>query len=462
MANIFDYIRNVRKKYENWAVREDMAKALEWLLAAVTGLKHNSGASNLIEYPSGSVTTAGITYETTDEGIHIYGTATEALTIALDWGKANMTPGKYYIASLGKFGTGAVYFQVAYFMDAGQETSATIGQTEGVLSFFCPSQYVSSKNSIYIPAGSTVDVYLNPRLRLANSEDHTQPEVYTVEEISEKIHSGSIGGGAGFKVVTQASQMVDTDMIYVYNGSESGYSAGYWYYHNGSTWTRGAQFYLGRDGVDGTSPTATVTAITGGARLTVTDANGTTTADVTNTSEDLQARADIETEADRASQAEEALGTRVSALENEGSAYEWTTVINNTTWGPYFTLKVCPGLGLFSVDLSGVWSSVPATSGAWITVGQDDAFKYAAGYWSDSYKTHFQFSKNYKAELYISPDGTVYFGQTAEMSTNNNVKVSKGAGCRAKLVLPLPSMFSPIEEDPGRSVKAMRKVVLPE
>lgn len=443
MATIFEYIQNVRKKYENWAVREDMAKALEWLLASVTGLKHNSGASNLIEYPPGSVTTAGITYETTDKGVHIYGKATEALTISLDWGKKNLTVGKYYIASLGKNGTGAVYFQIAYFMDATQTASATIGQTEGVLSFLCPSQYVSSKNSIYIPEGSTVDVYLNPRLRLANSEDHSQPETYTVEEISEKIHSGSIGGGAGFKVVTQASQMVDTDMIYVYNGSESGYSAGYWYYHNGSVWTRGAQFYLGRDGVDGTSPTATVTAITGGARITVTDANGTTTTDVTNTSEDQQARQAVEDEEDRATTAEAELSSRIDAI-GQATSYDWETVINNTTWGPYFTIKVCRALGLFSVDLSGVWTSVPNTSGAWVTVGQDDLFKYDDTRWSDSYKTHFQFSKNYKAELYIAPNGTVYFGQTAELSTNNNVKVTKGAGCRTKLILPLPSMFAPI------------------
>lgn len=462
MASFKENLNAIRTYWANKDVREHMAQALEKLKAIATSLTHNSGAANLIEYPSGSVTTSGITYETTDEGIHIYGTATEALTIALDWGKANMTPGKYYIASLGKFGTGAVYFQIAYFMDAGQATSATIGSTEGVLSFLCPSQYASSKNSIYIPSGSTVDVYLNPRLRLANSEDHTQPEVYTVEEISEKIHSGSIGGGAGFKVVTQASQMVDTDMIYVYNGSESGYTAGYWYYHNGSTWTRGAQFYLGRDGIDGVSPTANVTSITGGARITVTDANGTTTADVTNTSEDLQARADIDAEAERAAQAEEALDTRVSALENEGTAYEWTDAIVNTTYGATFRLKTCSGLGLFALDMFGTWSSVPNTSGAWVSLGQADIFKYADGYWSDSYKTHFQFSKNYKAEIYISSDGTVYFGQTAELSTNNNVKVTKGAGCRAKFVWPLPSVFSPIEEDPGRSIKAMRKVVLPE
>lgn len=444
MANIFDYIRNVRKKYENWAVREDMAKALEWLLAAVTGLKHNSGASNLIEYPSGSVTTSGVTYETTDEGIHIYGTATEALTIALDWGKANMTPGKYYIASIGKFGTGAVYFQIAYFMDASQASSATIGQTEGVLSFLCPSQYVSSKNSIYIPAGSTVDVYLNPRLRLANSEDHTQPEVYTVEEISEKIHSGSIGGGAGFKVVTQASQMVDTDMIYVYNGSESGYSAGYWYYHNGSAWTRGAQFYLGRDGIDGTSPTATVTAITGGARITVTDANGTTTADVTNTSEDLTARQSISDETDRATDAENALGERVTALENSSEETTWSSVLTKNLNGVTFRFLVNASLGLIMFDMYGTWTSAPATKGTWATLGQADIFKYDNSIWPDSWKTHVHYSKNQKAELYILSDGTVKFGMTADIATNSDVSPSKGGGARVKAIYPLPSVLAPI------------------
>lgn len=444
MSSIRDHIRNIRIKYENWAVREDMAKALEILYAAVTGVTHNAGASNLIEYPTGG-TERGITWKIADNGIHIYGTATGNVFIPLDYGIANMVPTKPYVVGLRKDGTGAVYFRASYYMDSTKTASAVIGTTESVMNFVCPSQYVSSKNSIYIPSGSNVNAVVNPILRLANEEDHTQPEVYTVAEISEKIHSGSIGGGSGFKVVTQASQMTDPDMIYVYNGSESGYTAGYWYYHNGSTWVAGAQFYLGRDGVDGTSPTANVTEITGGARITITDGNGTTSVDVHDaTNIDTQARQDIADEADRAAGAEESLDGRVTALENAGSSFEWVTKILNTTWGATFELKVCTGLGLFVLDMYGVWSSVPNTSGAFVSLGQDDVFKFASGHYNDHWKTHFQFSKNYKGELYINEDGTVYFGQTAELATNNNIKVSKGGGVRAKYIWPLPSMLAPI------------------
>lgn len=444
MSSIKEYIRNIRTKYENWAVREDMAKALEYLVSAVTGLKHNSGAANLIEYPAEITELNGIVFEPTDSGIHVYGTATENVLIALDYGKVNMTSGKPYVASLGKSGTGTVYFRVAYHMDEGQTSSAVIGSTESVMNFVCPSQYVSSRNAIYIPSGSTVDCVVNPRLRLANEEDPTQPETYTVEEISQKIHSGSIGGGNRYKIVTQASQMTDTDMIYVYMGSESGYSNGYWYYHNGTEWTAGAQFYLGRDGVDGVSPTANVQAITGGARVTITDSNGTTTADLHDaTNVDQEARTDIAEEATRATEAEAALGARIDELGQR--SFDWETVITDSQYGPVFKVLVCEGLGLVIFTHYGIWSSVPQTNGKWITLGQSNDLKYDSSMPSDFGKHHYQVSKDIKAEVWITSDGEVKWGMTATISGNSNTSVTKGGGCRTMVVLPLPSVIAPIE-----------------
>ena len=457
MSSIKDYIRNIRTKYENWAVREDMAKALEYLVSVVTGIKHNSGAANLIEYPTGD-TDKGIVYELTDAGIHVYGTATEDVLIALDYGKANMTPGKPYVASLGKSGTGAVYFYAAYYIDDAQSASAVIGSTESVMNFVCPSQYASSKNAIFIPSGSTVDCIVNPRLRLANEEDPTQPETFTVEEISEKIHSGSISGGNGYKVVTQASQMTDTDMIYVYMGSESGYSNGYWYYHNGTAWTRGAQFYLGRDGVDGVSPTANTIAITGGCRVTVTDANGTTSVDLHDaTNVDQEARTDIAEEITRATEAEAELGTRIDEVGQR--SFEWETIITDSQYGPVFKVLVCSGLGLMTLAHYGIWTSVPETSGKWITLGQSDLLKYAEGMPSDFAKHHYLISKDNKAEVWITSAGEIKWGMTATISGNTNTKVARGNGTRALLTFTLPSVLAPIE-DPGRSVRMTRKVDL--
>ena len=39
-----------------------------------------------------------------------------------------------------------------------------------------------------------------------------------------------------------ASEMVDTSTVYVYTGSENGYSYGYWYFHNGTSWVRGGKY----------------------------------------------------------------------------------------------------------------------------------------------------------------------------------------------------------------------------
>lgn len=448
MSSIKEYIRNIRTKYENWAVREDMAKALEYLVSAVTGLKHNSGAANLIEYPAEITELNGIVFEPTDSGIHVYGTATAASWLALDWGVANMEPGKPYIGTLGKNGTGAVYLSLGYFLDSAQQTYTTIGSTGSTYNFTCPSQYVSSRNMIYVPSGSTVDCVVNPRLRLANDEDPTQPETYTVEEISQKIHSGSMSGGKGYKAVKYANLMIDPDMIYVYTGSEPNYQNGYWYYHNGSGFVVGAQFYLGRDGVDGVSPTANVAAITGGCRVTITDGNGTTTADLHDaTNVDQEARTDIAEEVARATEAETALDARIDEIGQR--SFDWETVISDEQYGPTFKVLVCTGLGLVELVHYGIWSSVPETSGKWITLGQSDLLKYAEGMPTDFAKHHYMISKDNKAEVWITPAGEVKWGMTATVSGNANAKVAKGNGTRAMLTFALPSVLAPIE-DPGR------------
>ena len=49
--------------------------------------------------------------------------------------------------------------------------------------------------------------------------------------------------GAGTPLVAQtAAAMTDTSKIYVYLGSETGYTSGNWYYYNGSAWTSGGVY----------------------------------------------------------------------------------------------------------------------------------------------------------------------------------------------------------------------------
>lgn len=43
-------------------------------------------------------------------------------------------------------------------------------------------------------------------------------------------------------MASTASQMTDTDKVYVYTGSEVGYTAGNWYYWNGTAWTSGGVY----------------------------------------------------------------------------------------------------------------------------------------------------------------------------------------------------------------------------
>lgn len=57
----------------------------------------------------------------------------------------------------------------------------------------------------------------------------------------------STGVGAGVTpptVVTQVSQMTNHGYIYIYNGTETGYTAGYWYYWDGSAWTAGGAYQV--------------------------------------------------------------------------------------------------------------------------------------------------------------------------------------------------------------------------
>lgn len=47
---------------------------------------------------------------------------------------------------------------------------------------------------------------------------------------------------AGGVVARTASQMTEPDQVYIYVGSEPGYSTGYWYYNNGTDWVPGGQY----------------------------------------------------------------------------------------------------------------------------------------------------------------------------------------------------------------------------
>lgn len=62
------------------------------------------------------------------------------------------------------------------------------------------------------------------------------------------------------------ADMTDTTRIYVYTGSESGYTAGNWYYYNGTAWVSGGQY---TDGLQfETDPTLSVSGMAADAKET--------------------------------------------------------------------------------------------------------------------------------------------------------------------------------------------------
>lgn len=71
-------------------------------------------------------------------------------------------------------------------------------------------------------------------------------------------------GGYPLKAAT-ASAMTDTTKIYVYTGSETGYTFGHWYYHNGTAWTDGGVYNAMAFNTD---PTLTVPGAAADAKIT--------------------------------------------------------------------------------------------------------------------------------------------------------------------------------------------------
>lgn len=61
---------------------------------------------------------------------------------------------------------------------------------------------------------------------------------YYTEELTAKYHTLF----SSPLVASTAAAMTDTEKVYVYTGSESGYTAGNWYYYNGSAWVSGGVY----------------------------------------------------------------------------------------------------------------------------------------------------------------------------------------------------------------------------
>ena len=72
---------------------------------------------------------------------------------------------------------------------------------------------------------------------ITNNLEVLSSAIQTLDDI--KADTAMIGSPL---LAATASQMIDTSHIYVYTGSESGYTAGNWYYHNGTSWVSGGVY----------------------------------------------------------------------------------------------------------------------------------------------------------------------------------------------------------------------------
>lgn len=115
---------------------------------------------------------------------------------------------------------------------------------------------------------------------------------YTGEQIDAAVGaviSGQVGGSGQPIPITLAIQMENTDEIYLYLGNEEGYDYGYIYVYINNEWSK-AQLY--GKGEDGFSPVVFVTQLDTGAKINITDKDGTTTATIENgTATDAQVAA---------------------------------------------------------------------------------------------------------------------------------------------------------------------------
>lgn len=75
---------------------------------------------------------------------------------------------------------------------------------------------------------------------MANKQMHHLKVGDNIFEIVDSVARSGISGAP--TIVSLSSAMNDTSKLYLYIGSETGYTSGDWYYHNGTSWVSGGQY----------------------------------------------------------------------------------------------------------------------------------------------------------------------------------------------------------------------------
>ena len=92
---------------------------------------------------------------------------------------------------------------------------------------------------------ANIDIYLANILNAVLGEEVRGSIHDAIEAINDSVEEGIDEAAAMVgtpKTAATVSAMTDTEKIYVYTGSETGYTAGHWYYHNGTAWVSGGVY----------------------------------------------------------------------------------------------------------------------------------------------------------------------------------------------------------------------------
>lgn len=73
----------------------------------------------------------------------------------------------------------------------------------------------------------------------------SQEDIISALIVQVQKRVDGLEGGATPLAVQTVAEMTDTYKVYLYTGSETGYTAGHWYYWNGSAWTDGGVYASG-------------------------------------------------------------------------------------------------------------------------------------------------------------------------------------------------------------------------
>lgn len=93
--------------------------------------------------------------------------------------------------------------------------------------------------------GKTDDIDAAVETAQQEAEAASQSEINAAaaRDATEQYYNQTVALTAGSpKVAELAADMTDTDLIYIYVGSEEGYNSGDWYYYDGSDWVDGGQY----------------------------------------------------------------------------------------------------------------------------------------------------------------------------------------------------------------------------